>query len=745
MPRYETLDDRILQSLDNVEPASEPDNPKETSEVWQRLLNFFDLSPSAIFILISEFFEKLAYFGLRAILVLYFTDALQLSENKATSIYHVLIFLSTTFTILGAFISDFCCGRYRSILIFSILYLVGDIVLSTTAILVLIGDSGVGSYIGLFIFTLGSGGMKSNVLPFGADQIDAKEEKRYRMYFSFFYFSMNLASFIAGISIPVLREDVQCFSSDCYPLAFGVTSIAIFVALVVFVLGTSWYKIYPPTGNLFCKVVCATGSALKNKMKWMMNKKATKAKEHWLDWADSGYKQEIINNAKRLCNLLALYPLLPMYWALYEQQGSRWTLQAQEMDRNVGSIKVKPDQLQSLNVFFVLFLLPLFDGVIYPLFEKINVLIQPVTKMSIGLVAAGFAFFIAGMVQLQIQRWQIILPQPEGVTELKIFNGALCKLKVDFLENHFVMDEQMLSPSYSIPIDPYTLHITPVNCSVPPMSESINFTMDTQNKSTLFIAQDLKTRELTVTQVPDNIVKIMDNSALLRIFPLLGTGLSSHNRIVKLMCNPDSSEDLEVRPLVPSAYKPVQLGRCSFEVSGDNGLSFIPVEGEVELKEGGAYTIILHQANNTEAVTVSLHIDSWPKTVSVLWQVPQYLVISISEILFVVTGMHLTYTQAPFCMRSVAMAAWLVTKGVGNLIVVIVAESTLIENQAVEFFVFAALMGLISLIFFVTTRLHKYHPIDTSGEKEVNESNGLNSELNTPLPYSSIKNRTHLN
>lgn len=37
---------------------------------------------------------------------------------------------------------------------------------------------------------------------------------------------------------------------------------------------------------------------------------------------------------------------MPMYWALYEQQGSRWTLQAHEMELSMGSITLKPDQLQ---------------------------------------------------------------------------------------------------------------------------------------------------------------------------------------------------------------------------------------------------------------------------------------------------------------------------------------------------------------------------------------------------------------
>lgn len=735
MPEYETMDDQPSQGTDKGKPASKPDLPKVSGRAWGRLLKLFHLNTSVIFILATEFFEKIAFFGQKAILVLFFTDGLSLSESKATSLYHVFTFFATTFTILGAFLSDYVCGRYRSILIFSIIFLGGATLLSATAYPIPIGMPGVGSAIGLFLISLGFGSIQSNLSHFGADQIGMKEEKQYWTYFSLFYFSVNLASLISGICVPILREDVKCLNADCFPLAFGVCSIAVLVALVIFGVGTPRYKIYPPSGNLFCKVFSATWSALKNKIKWLRNKRNEKAREHWLDWADPRYEQDLISDAKKLYNLLVLYPLMPMYWALYEQQGSRWTLQAHEMELSMGSITLKPDQLQSLNLFFVLFLLPIFEGIVYPQFEKINLLLQPVTRMSIGLFGAVVAFLIAGIVQLQIQKWQLP-PQPDGVTELKIFNGALCNLNIDFLENHLVMDQHALSPSYPVPMAPYTLRIVPERCSLPPVSGSINFTTDSKTRSTLFIVQDLKTRELNVTQIPDNTVKILDNLALVRIFPLLGTASPNRNRTVRLKCKPDASENLHVKPFVPSAYTPVQFGRCSLELSDGVGLSFTPIEDEVELKQGGVYTIVLHQANNTENVTVQLNIDSWPKTVSVLWQIPQYFVISISEILFVVPGLHLAYTQAPSSMRSVTMAAWFATKGIGNLIVVIVAESTLITNQAVEFFVFAALMGLTTLIFFVTARFYEYHPIDTK-EKE---TDGLNSEIKSPLSYSNKEN-----
>uniref|UniRef100_UPI00398E6652 solute carrier family 15 member 1-like n=1 Tax=Pristiophorus japonicus TaxID=55135 RepID=UPI00398E6652 len=742
MPEYETLDE------DSVEPASKPESPKVSGRAWGRLLKLFDLSTAAVFIVITEFFEKLAYFGLRAILVLYFTNALLLSESKATSFYHVFIFLSTSFTILGAFLSDFCFGRYRTILMLSILYLLGTIVVSVTAIPGQMGINSVGAYIGLFLTSVGSGGIRSSVSPFGADQIVANEEKRYRMYFSFFYFSMNLAALLAGIIIPILREDVQCFDADCYTLAFGVSAIAMLLALVIFGLGTSRYKIYPPTGNLFCKLLCATGSAIKNKFKWYRSKLKGGTKEHWLDWADQKYERETINDAKRLYSVLALYPLLPMYWALYEQQGSRWTLQAQEMDRNVGSIRLKPDQLQSLNVLFVLLLLPLFEGVIYPQFEKRNLLIQPVTRMSVGLVLAVIAFCITGIVQLQIQNWQV-MPQPDGMTELKIFNGAPCQFNIDFLKNQVAMDPQTFSASYLVPIKPFALQVAPINCSAAPLPLNINVTTDSKSGSTLYMVRDSKTSMLILKQIPDNNLKILDNSALVRIFPVLEAAANGSNRTLRLTCEPDIVKDLHVRPSVPSPYTPVKLGRCSVQLSGV-GPGFISVEGEFDLKDGGAYTIVLYQANHTDHVTIQLNIDNWPKTISVLWQIPQYLVISMSEILFSVTGLHLAYTQAPSSMRSVVMAAWLLTIGMGNLIVVVIAECSFINNQAMEFFLFAVLMGVISLIFIATARCYKHHPIDTSGtpisgSSKKNESDGLNSEPKTPAPYTAEEHKTEPN
>lgn len=71
---------------------------------------------------------------------------------------------------------------------------------------------------------LGSGGIKPCVAAFGGDQFKMPEQAKYMLtFFSLFYFSINLGSFISTFITPILRSDVKCFQEDdCYPLAFGV-------------------------------------------------------------------------------------------------------------------------------------------------------------------------------------------------------------------------------------------------------------------------------------------------------------------------------------------------------------------------------------------------------------------------------------------------------------------------------------------------------------------------------------------
>lgn len=55
----------------------------------------------------------------------------------------------------------------------------------------------------------------------------------------------------------------------------------------------------------------------------------------------------------------------------------------------------------------------------------------------------------------------------------------------------------------------------------------------------------------------------------------------------------------------------------------------------------------------------------------------------MGEVMFSITGLEFSFTQAPTSMKSVLTAAWLLTVAFGNLIVVIVAEAKGFDSQVI--------------------------------------------------------------
>eukprot|EP00993_Chasmostoma_nieuportense_P007145 NODE_786_length_1869_cov_67.121699_g733_i0.p1 GENE.NODE_786_length_1869_cov_67.121699_g733_i0~~NODE_786_length_1869_cov_67.121699_g733_i0.p1 ORF type:complete len:562 (+),score=152.67 NODE_786_length_1869_cov_67.121699_g733_i0:98-1783(+) len=64
---------------------------------------------------------------------------------------------------------------------------------------------------------------------------------------------------------------------------------------------------------------------------------------------------------------------------------------------------------------------------------------------------------------------------------------------------------------------------------------------------------------------------------------------------------------------------------------------------------------------------LQLHINHLPAhSVSILWQAPQWALLSCAEILVSVTGLEFAYSGAPACMKSAVAALWLLTVWVGD-------------------------------------------------------------------------------
>lgn len=71
-------------------------------------------------------------------------------------------------------------------------------------------------------------------------------------------------------------------------------------------------------------------------------------------------------------------------------------------------------------------------------------------------------------------------------------------------------------------------------------------------------------------------------------------------------------------------------------------------------------------------------------SVHMLWLIPQYVIITAGEIMFSITGLEFSYSQAPVTMKSFLQACWLLTTAIGNAIIVVIESAKIFEKQVIS-------------------------------------------------------------
>ena len=125
-----------------------------------------------------------------------------------------------------------------------------------------------------------------------------------------------------------------------------------------------------------------------------------------------------------------------------------------------------------------------------------------------------------------------------------------------------------------------------------------------------------------------------------------------------------------------------------FEVEVKGKSSYMNVghaQTEYKLDQGATYLqLITGDMTMVDKINFKLIQLIDGNNISVLWQLFQYMLITAAEIMFSVTGLEFSYSQAPKSMKSVIQAAWLLNVTIGNLLVAIIADVKLFPKQVKE-------------------------------------------------------------
>ncbi|XP_041437129.1 solute carrier family 15 member 1 [Xenopus laevis] len=703
----------------------------------KKQMGCFGYPLSIFFIVINEFCERFSYYGMRAVLVLYFKYFLQWDDNLATVIYHTFVAICYLTPILGAIIADSWLGKFKTIIYLSIVYAVGQVVMAISAIHDLTDGNKDGtpdtievhvalSVIGLLLIALGTGGIKPCVAAFGGDQFEENQDKQRSQFFSIFYLSINAGSLLSTIITPILRGQECGIHSQqkCYPLAFGVPAALMVVALVVFIVGNSMYKKVSPQGNVIVKVSKCIGFAISNR--YRNRSKSIPKREHWLDWAKEQYDERLIAQIKMVLKVLFLYIPLPMFWALFDQQGSRWTLQATTMDGNFGAMQIQPDQMQTVNPILIIVLVPIFDAALYPLIRKCKLNFTPLKRMTVGMFLAAMAFVAAALVQVEIDKTLPTFPSSNQI-QLKVINLGTQDVNVDYMTN-------LPSPA-SIP----SFQASEYQTLDQPSNVSFSYGID--NK--IFPLQDLAERT-RYTVIVKNGQEIQTN-----FFEDISNKPEQGSNAIRFVNSLQETINItlgavsvgEVMPMQVSNYTMLNLGTKQIEVKV--GEKTCKVES-MKFGFGSSYTIIIKEC--TTELLVDYVEDIKANTIHMALQIPQYFLITAGEVVFSVTGLEFSYSQAPSNMKSVLQAGWLLTVAVGNVIVLIVAGASHISQQWAEYVLFAALLVAVCIIFAVMAYFYTYvdpAEIEAQFDEEEKKKNAKEIEAmgvpNGDGPYSQTK------
>ncbi|XP_020904110.1 solute carrier family 15 member 2-like isoform X1 [Exaiptasia diaphana] len=702
-----------IDIVDTYEPSSAGHNvetnssPKISGRAWGRVKKFLLCSipfPKSIYFIIgNEFCERFSYYGMKAILFIYLSNELNLSKDNSTAIFHSFSMLCYFTPLFGAMLADGWIGKYRTILYISIIYAIGNIIVSITAVPDLGMGERPGPMIGLLLIAIGTGGIKPCVSAFGGDQFSSDQEHLLQSFFSIFYFSINAGSLLSMLITPLLRGDIQCFGKNCYSLAFGVPALLMLVAVILFWGGRHGYKRRPPNGNIVWLVTKATTHALKRKLS------NNGSKDHWMDWADDKYDIQLIEDIKALYRVLFMFLPLPFFWTLFDQQGSRWVLQATQMDGSLGALgTLKPDQMQALNPVFIILLIPVFEGIIYKVFFKP----MPLKRMCAGMLLAATAFVIAGLVQLKIQASQVDTIPPFGKTDIRFVNSLDSKAWVAMPKYNLTMDPHGKSSTTRLSAPAAFDIVVKAACgnykSHVNMKERLayDYIIGCQGNQVTCVLVDRKT---SVPAGKASLCIVVNRFDLIdRLFSLEMNG--------KIMLeNVSYTENNNTRCIsVPPKHYILEV---KDQINKLVGKKAITLDSDV------VYTLVL-SSNKSDGIFI--YKDMKTKLVSMLWQIPQYFVITSGEILFSITGLEFAYSQAPASMKSCLQAAWLLTVAFGNLVVVIEAETHVFDKLSTEFFFFAAMLGVVMVIFLVMSLFYKYVQAETA-EEEDNE--GIVNEM----------------
>ncbi len=355
-----------------AEPVSSAYQPTRHGRV-RATGDLFGHPKGLAFLFTTEMWERFSYYGMRALLVLYMTKYLLVSDHAGTvlglagiksaleasfgpldvqplssqiyGLYTALVYLTPIF---GGLLADRVLGQRRTVVIGATLMAIGHFMMAVEQLFLL----------ALLALILGNGAFKPNISTQVGGLYAPGDHRRDRAY-SIFYVGINVGAFLAPLVCGTLGEKAG------WHYGFAAAGVGMLIGLAIYLYAMPLL----PADEL-------------QKAKAMRSEAAPLGRQDW----------------RAIVAILVLFIPVALFWATYEQQGNTIALWADAYtDRTVdlfgGNAEIPTTWFQAFNPFMIFAFTP-FVIALWTRQAARGSEPSTVTKMSLGCFGVALSYCI---------------------------------------------------------------------------------------------------------------------------------------------------------------------------------------------------------------------------------------------------------------------------------------------------------------------------------------------------------------